>query len=263
MTEAWIDLPGGVFPMGNMAGQHPEDGEGPEREIELAPFRLARTTVTNRQFSRFVEATGYRTTAEREGASLVFHGQLVEPQTWPIADAKVPWWRWVKGAHWSQPWGPGHDAPDPDLPVVQVSWFDAVAYADWAGAHLPTEAQWELVAKAESPDPLIWQGRFPDAPERPPYPVAADMGMANALGAYHMCGNVWEWVADRFTILHSPRPQKDPKGPLNGKERVLKGGSFLCSPSYCARYKPSSRRGSLPEVSTSHQGFRVARTEAR
>jgi len=245
--------------MGAVDGPHPEDGEAPARAIHQSAYRIGRTTITNRVFSKFVSVTGYQTLAEQHGGSHVFQGQLSDPEQHPLIATIAPWWRWVTGASWRKPDG-RHDAQD-NLPVVHVSLADALAFCDWSGTRLPTEAEWEQAAGSQKGiTPHIWQGEFPNDPLVPPGPRPANDAIANEFGVIHACGNVWEWTADRFTKLHSPRPDFNPKGPLNGQQFVVKGGSFLCSPSYCARYRPSSRRAESPDATTSHLGFRVATT---
>lgn len=252
----FADIPEGAFTMGAVDGPHPEDGEGPARAIHLSAYRIGRTTVTNLSFSKFVSATGYKTLAERRGGSHVFQGQLSEPDAHPVVSTIAPWWRWVDGANWKSPNGQS-EAQD-DLPVVHVSLMDVAAYCDWSDTRLPTEAEWERAAGSQQGiTPHTWKGEFPDAPVAPPGPRAANDAAANEFGVFHACGNVWEWTADRFTKLHSPRPGLNPKGPLNGRQFVVKGGSFLCAPSYCARFRPSSRRAEDPDATTSHLGFRV------
>lgn len=243
--------------MGAADGSHPEDGEGPVRPVRLGPYFLSATTVSNQHYRAFVMATGYRTAAEAAGGSLVFAGQLDDPEAHPVPDRALPWWRWVKGACWSMP--DGATAARDDLPVVHLSLQDALEYCTWAGVRLPTEAEWECAATpAVDARPHIFSGSFPDQPDSFPGPVAVDAAPANANGVIHACGNVWEWTADRFTRLHSPREVRDPKGPLNGARFVVKGGSYLCCPSYCARFRPSSRRAELPGTTIGHTGFRVA-----
>lgn len=243
--------------MGAADGPHPEDGEGPCREIALDAYSIARTAVSNEDFAAFVAATGYRSVAEIAGGSHVFVGQLADPDAHPVVAPATPWWRWVAGACWHRPDGLSPAAPD--MPVVHVSFADALAYCAWMGGRLPTEAEWEHAAGTQAGlQPHIWQGEFPDRPKSPPGPKPVADARPNEFGLYHACGNVWEWTADRFARLHSPRPDRNPKGPLNGEARVVKGGSFLCAPSYCARFRPSSRRGETPDATTSHLGFRVA-----
>lgn len=243
--------------MGSDTAPHPEDGEGPAREVFVSQFQMATTAVANRDFQAFVDSTGYVTTAEQVGFSLVFMRQLDDPDRFSIVDPVVPWWRIVPGANWRQP---GSGRADPALPVVHVSHEDVLAYCEWSETRLPTEAEWERAAEPALNDPQIWQGRFPDAPVGRVGPVAVDDSSPNPLGLHHMCGNTWEWTADRFARLHGTRKAHDPKGPLNGSARVVKGGSFLCDPSYCARFARSSRRGEHPLTTTGHTGFRVART---
>lgn len=251
----FVRIPAGDFRMGAMDAPHPEDGEGPERQVELSEFFIRRATVTNAHFAEFTGATGYLTQAEERGASHVFQGQLEKPEQFSIISSAAPWWRNVEGASWRFP--NGHAAAIPDLPVVHIARGDAIAFCKWAGTRLPSEAEWERAACGTSPAGInIWLGRFPDVPSGRPGPLPANSGKTNPAGLNHCCGNVWEWVSDRFTSLHSPRRLTNPKGPLNGAEYVVKGGSFLCCPSYCARFRPSSRRAEVPEATTSHLGFR-------
>lgn len=261
-AEAFAIIPAGGFTMGAADGPHPEDGEGPPRPITLPAFRIARAAITVADFAAFVAATGHVTGAERAGGSLVFAGEVPDPERHAPVSGAMPWWRWVPGACWRAPTGAGPASPD--LPVVHVCHADALAFCAWAGARLPTEAEWECAAGPAGNATLnIWRGRFPDAPAGPCGPVAAGSGRPNANGLYHARGNVWEWVADRFCRLHGPRPQHDPKGPLNGRHFVVKGGSFLCCPSYCARFRPSSRRPEPPEATASNLGFRMAADRPR
>lgn len=273
----FISLAGGWFAMGAEDGPHPEDGEGPVREVFVDPFALAATAVTVDEFSDFVSATGYLTVAERLGSSFVFYA-FCEDAARFSAPAQAPWWREVPKACWHAP--DGHNKPMQDIlahPVTHIAREDALAYCHWSGTRLPTEAEWEFAARGllkGQPYPWgsileldgihrsnVWQGSFPDANS------AADgyEGTAPAkaygpqgYGFFNMTGNVWEWVADRFTRLHSPRPVRNPKGPLNGQSYVAKGGSYLCHASYCARYRTSSRQALAGNTTTGNLGFRVA-----
>ena len=274
-----IDLPGGVFRMGCADSPYPADGEGPVRQVELRPFALAATTVTNADFAGFVQATGYRTDAERYGWSFVFAGLL--PHGFPPtrAVAAAPWWRQVVGAFWRRPEGPGSALTGrEDHPVVHVSWSDASAYCSWAGGRLPTEAEWEFAARGgleQQPYPWgdqltpggrhmmnVWQGSFPDnnsAEDGYVGTAPADAYPANAFGLRSMTGNVWEWCSDWFsTQFHHRARRIDPTGPMVGTARVLRGGSFLCHSSYCLRYRTSARMGNTPDSSSGNVGFRVA-----
>lgn len=148
LAEELLTLPGGFFDMGARQSRFPEDHDSPRRKVRLSPFRIAATSCTNAQLARFIEATGYRTVAEVEGWSFVFHLLLADEAAWPQSPPGVPWWRRVDGACWSAPEGPGSDLDGrKDHPVVQIAWYDAVAYCIWAGLQMPTEAQWEFAAR--------------------------------------------------------------------------------------------------------------------
>jgi formylglycine-generating enzyme len=261
------------------AWAYPGDGEGPEHEVELSSFRIGRTTVTNRQFFDFVEATGWRTDAEKYEWSFVFGGLLPDdfPPTRGVEAA--PWWRQVMGADWSHPEGAQSGVSDRgDHPVVHVSWNDAQAYCAWAGARLPTEAEWEVAARGGlEGQPFPWgdqlepdgshqmnvfQGEFPGGN------TGADgyLGTApvdtfdpNGYGLYNVCGNVWEWCSDWFGLeYYRTAPLLARAGPDTGAVRVQRGGSYLCHASYCRRYRVSARSGSEPDSSSSNVGLRVA-----
>lgn len=257
-----IRLPGGTFLMGSEDPlAYPGDGEGPVRAEDVEPFSLAATTVTVAQFAAFVEATRYITDAERFGDSLVFAG-LLPPDAPPTrAVAAAPWWRLVAGASWREPEGPGSGVAErADHPVTHVSQNDALAYAHWAGARLPTETEWEYAARGgleQRPYPWgderlpggearmkTFEGAFPDRPSEPVGTVPATAFPPNGFGLYNMTGNVWEWTASTFSAA-DPRP-------------VLRGGSFLCHDSYCRRYRTSARTPNTPDTSLSHTGFRIA-----
>ncbi len=271
-----VSLEGGWFQMGANDGPHPQDGEGPVRDVFVDAFAISMTTVTNGDFAGFVHATGYETTAERIGSSFVFHA-YIESGTETKPARQAPWWHEVRGACWNRPYGPTSNLEDlSDHPVTHVSLENAHSYCAWAGMRLPTEAEWEFAARGGlqgAPFPWgdelcpngqhrcnIWQGDFPHrncfddgygatAPARCYQP--------NGYGFYAMTGNVWEWTADRFTRLHSPQPTRNPVGPLNGTQFVAKGGSYLCHASYCLRYRTLSRQALSPHSTAGNLGFRV------
>jgi formylglycine-generating enzyme required for sulfatase activity len=288
--------------------------ERPAHRVRLEGFWIDETPVTNREFARFVRATGYRTTAERvpeweelkkslppgtpkPDASKLVPGSLVySPPSHPVSlDDLANWWRWVPGASWKHPEGPGSDIRGRDAePVVQVSWDDAVAYAKWAGKRLPTEAEWEYAARGGLEGKRFnwgdefrpsgrymantFQGHFPDKPvPEDGFPGRSPVRAfpANGYGLYDMAGNVWQWTADwysvdYFAVLAGQGVSRAPAGPAKtfdpaepyAAKRVIKGGSFLCNVSYCESYRPSARRGTPPDTGSEHVGFRCVRAGA-
>lgn len=264
-----IEVPGGTYVMGERSAlANAADGEEPV-EVAVSSFHLQATTVTNEHFARFVEETSYCTTAERVGSSFVFAGLLPEDFGPTRGVASAPWWREVEGACWSAPEGPQSDiAGRGDRPVVHVSLFDAVAYADWCGLRLPSEAEWERAARAgtdtvwpwgDDREPggrhamNVWQGAFPTHDEGADGYVGTAPVRAfepNPWGLWNMVGNVWEWTVDDFGVRFAG-------GERTGR-RAFKGGSFLCHASYCNRYRPSGRIGLPPESTAGNVGFRCA-----
>lgn len=301
-------VPGGRFRMGS-DDFYPD--ERPVHEREVAPFRLDRTAVTNDAFARFVAETGHVTVAERELDTAAFPdlppaqrepGALVFTPTAGPVDLRdwTRWWRWQPGAQWRHPEGPGSTvAGRGDHPVVQVAYEDALAYARWAGARLPTEAEHELAARGGGDDRVpfawgeepypggvarahTWLGRFPYDARGPFGATTAPVGSypPGGYGLLDMIGNVWEWTGDPWTDRHHPpgtapvdaqgRPSllapaapaaDDGAGaalPPSVRRRVLKGGSYLCSPDYCLRFRPAARSPQAEDTATTHIGFRCA-----
>ena len=273
-------IPAGEALLGNVdVHAYPGDGEGPVHPVRLEAFELAPHAVTNDEFGRFAEATGYRTEAERFGWSFVFGGLLPDdfPETRAVAAA--PWWRQVEGASWCRPEGPQSTLGGRgDHPVVHVSWNDALAFCAWAGARLPTEAEWEYAARGglegrvypwgDELEPggehrmNVWQGTFPtDNTLADGYLGTApvDAYAPNGFGLHNMTGNVWEWCADWFDPHTYARDRREhPQGPPGGTHRVTRGGSYLCHASYCRRYRVAARNALTPDSSTGNTGFRCA-----
>jgi len=298
-----IFVPGGVFTMGS-DDHYPE--EAPSHRVRVDDFAIDAHQVTNQQYGEFVRATGYSTVAERPldlalypdaPAENLVPGSLVFTGTPGPVDLRhiSQWWRWTPGACWSSPNGPGSSVKRrPDHPVVHVAYEDAAAYADWAGARLPTEAQWEYAARGglegavytwgDEPRPggkimaNTWDG--PDFPWRSTresgFIGTAPVGSfpSNGFGLFDMAGNVWEWTTDWWAARHPDEVEKPccvPANPRGGDEqqsydraqtqfrvgrRVVKGGSHLCADTYCLRYRPAARRPQMVDTGMSHLGFR-------
>ena len=275
-----VFVPAGRFTMGSDAA-FPE--EGPASPQSVSGFWIDRTEVTNAEFAAFVGATGYRTLAERgvrvapePDSPLIAGSAVFRPDG---AGGRVrgleAWWKFVPGAHWRAPEGPGSTLEGREHhPVVHVAWEDAAAYADWAGKSLPTEAQFEYAARTSARKNAAgeysantWQGAFPTRNE----PADGHAGAApvacyepNALGLYDLVGNVWEWTASAYYPRHDfAAVAEHPEGydPLQPGEpvAVLKGGSYLCAPDYCMRYRPQARIGQSKGLGASHIGFRTVR----
>jgi sulfatase modifying factor 1 len=288
MLTELLDLPAGSFRMGS-TDFYPE--EAPVHSVTVAAFSIERHPVTNAQFAEFVSDTGHVTVAERPldpadfpgvpPADLVPGALVFQPTDGPV-DLRNwrQWWTWAPGASWRHPFGPESSIEDRlDHPVVQVAYPDAAAYATWAGRRLPSEAQWEYAARAgaqtayawgdeAAPDGQLmantWQGRFP-------YRNDGALGWAgtspvgtfppNGFGLVDMIGNVWEWTTTPYTPRHRtdqptccpppPPPSGDPA--IN---QALKGGSHLCAPEYCHRYRPAARSSQSQDSATTHIGFR-------
>ncbi len=297
-TAGMVRLPGGVFSMGAQPAR-PE--EGPARRVRLKAFWIDRTDVTNAAFARFVAATGYVTEAERPLDPALYPGltarqrrpsSLVFVGARPGVDLRDPsqWWRIVPGADWRHPGGPGTDiAGEDSLPVVQVGYSDALAYARWLGRDLPTEAEWEYAARggldgerfvwgagddpatSKRPRANVWQGVFPvlntgaDGYKASPSPVGCFA--ANGFGLYDMAGNVWQWTRDWYRPGLDDAGGAEPGGPPmtaaydpndpGRPKHVIKGGSFLCSDNFCWRYRPAAREAGPPDAGASHIGFRT------
>ncbi len=263
ILQEMVFIKGGDFVMGTKEGL---PHEGPVHKITVPSFWIDQHEVTVAQFSEFVSATGYQTEAEQYGWSGVF-------------DVAAGAWMKKDGADWRRPDG---RLPAASLkePVTQVSWNDAMAYAKWAKKRLPTEAEFEFAARGGLDakkyawgDELrphgkylanYWQGTFPQrdlgedgfigrAPVKsfPP----------NGYGLYDMMGNVWEWCADWFSEdYYQTSPALNPRGPSEGQDRVIRGGSWLCSENYCTGYRVAARNHSAPDSGLNNLGFRCART---
>jgi formylglycine-generating enzyme len=297
-----VFVPGGEFRMGSDR-HYPE--EAPVHRVRVDGFWIDRTPVTNRQFRKFVNATGHVTFAEIAPRAEDYPGALphmlkagslvFSPPSGPV-DLKdwSQWWRFKFGADWRRPYGPRSSISGmDDHPVVHVAYRDAEAYARWAGKDLPSEAEWEFAARGgldgapyawgeefepgDKPMANTWQGAFPHENHKTDgwartSPVGAFP--ANGYGLHDMIGNVWEWTTDFWSTGHpadAPKACCVPQNPRGAAEetsydpcqpeiriprKVLKGGSHLCAPNYCQRYRPAARHAEPVDTSTSHVGFR-------
>ena len=303
----WVE--GGAFEMGGDNEQARPD-EYPKHPVRIKGFWIDKTEVTNAQFAAFVEATGYITTAEQEVELEEIMAQLPPGTPPPPPEALEPfslvfqipegggqhgpqdWWAIVKGANWRQPQGPGSSIKGlENYPVVHISWYDAMAYAKWAGKRLPTEAEWEYASRGglqkniypwgndqiddSQPQANYWQGTFPTSNERTDGYLRMSPVKSfppNAYGLYDMAGNVWEWVSDWYhsdyyaynkknNLVDNPIGPGSSYDPLNPAtpQKVVRGGSFLCNESYCSGYRTAARMKSSPDTGLEHTGFRCVR----
>ncbi len=311
--KGMIWIPGGEFTQGaipndSMAMKH----ENPAHPVSVDGFFMDITEVTNAQFKKFVDATNYITIAERE---IIWeemkkqlppntpkpHDSILQPGSLVFKKTKesVPnlydysqWWSWKIGANWKHPLGPGSSIKGKDTyPVVHIAFEDALAYCNWAGTRLPTEAEWEYASKGKNKNTIFfwgndssdlskrantWEGEFPSQNTKADsYENKAPVGSypSNSFGLYDMAGNVWEWTQDWYNVnyytllkkqgqIHNPKGAEKPYNPNNPamQEKVIKGGSFLCNVSYCASYRNSARMATSLDSSMEHLGFRTVLT---
>jgi formylglycine-generating enzyme len=279
-------IPAGEFTMGS---DHGLEDEAPSRKVRLSAFYIDTHEVKNSEFERFVQATGYVTTAERPPRAKDFPGVPLKDLVPGSGVFKGEAWSFVPGASWRHPEGPGSSLKGKEEhPVVQVSYEDAEAFAKWAGKRLPTEAEWEYAAKYKTeksefvwglndisetkPEANIWQGQFPEKNlNADGFETTAPVGQfaSTGVGLHDIAGNVWEWTSDWYhpeASKHStgdnptgPAESFDPAEPKIAK-RVIKGGSFLCSRSGCRGYRPSARKPASPDTGLMHLGFRCVKT---
>lgn len=284
-------IPGGKFMMGADNDQASED-EYPKHKVTVSPFWIDEHEVTNAQFAKFVEATGYMTTAERKpdweeikkqlppgtpkpddsklvAASLVF----TPPSQAVDLNNYAQWWSWVPGASWRHPEGPDSDIKGKEnFPVVHVSWDDAIAYCKWAGKDLPTEAEWEFAARGGLINNIYpwgnehiskgkakansWEGHFPNVnTAKDGFTGLAPVKSfaANGYGLYDMAGNVWEWCSDWYRNDYY-ETSNQPNGINNPKGPA---DSYDPDEPYIA--KKVSRGGSFMCNDSYCSGYRVAR----
>lgn len=314
VPEGMVWIPGGKFNQGAVEGdQMATVQEKPAHPVGVDGFFMDETEVTNAQFKRFVKETGYKTLAERDinweelkeqlppgtpkpPDSVLQPGSLVftkTPTSVPNLYDYSQWWDWKIGANWKHPQGPGSSIKGKDnFPVVHIAYEDAMAYCEWAGRRLPTEAEWEYAARGGLKNAIFswgndetrlsemtntWEGEFPTSnTQEDGFENIAPVKSfpPNPYGLYEITGNVWEFTQDWFHTAYyqelfekglviNPQGASAPHNPHNSriKEKVIKGGSFLCAASYCASFRPSARMGNAMDSSQEHLGFRTVVTE--
>jgi sulfatase modifying factor 1 len=311
--ERMVWISGGEFSMGaldprasDQVAMHGADDARPIHRVFVDGFWMDKTDVTNEEFARFVKATGYVTIAERKPAvedfpgappeNLVAGSVVFSPPDRPVPlNNHFQWWSYVKGANWRHPEGPQSNLKGRGkYPVVQVAYADALAYAQWAGKRLPTEAEWEFAARGglagkrypwgdEFRPSGKWmanthQGRFPvtDTGEDGYVGIAPVAQFPpNRYGLYDMAGNVWQWTSDWYRpdyyaqLLLAGTLARNPQGPDSSydpaepteKKKVHRGGSFLCTDQYCSRYVVGTRGKGEVSTGTNHLGFRCVKTK--
>ncbi|WP_103072348.1 formylglycine-generating enzyme family protein [Aquimarina sediminis] len=311
IPDGMVWIPGGEFTQGALKNDtlimaH----EKPAHQVSVDGFFMDITEVTNGQFKKFVNKTGYITIAEREviweeikkqlpNDAPKPHDSILQPGSLIFKKTKesVPnlydysqWWQWKIGANWKHPLGPDSSIEGKDnYPVVHIAYEDAIAYCNWAGRRLPTEAEWEYASRGKNEKNTIffwgndqtilnkyantWEGEFPTYNTLTDgYENKAPVGFysPNSYHLYDMAGNVWEWTTDWYNVkyykqlkqqgvIHNPKGAAKPFNPNNPtlQEKVIKGGSFLCSDTYCASYRNSARMATSIDSSLEHLGFRT------
>jgi sulfatase modifying factor 1 len=309
-SPGMVWVPGGTFVMGTDEDEA-YDHERPAHQVKIDGFWMDETEVTNEQFKTFVEATGYLTVAERKPRwedlkkqsppgtppppdTLMVAGALVfNPPKQPVMlHDYSQWWKWLPGADWKHPDGPGSNLEGRShFPVIHIAYEDAQAYCEWAGKRLPTEAEWEFASRAGAEqqryawgNELKYNGKFMANTFQGSFPNfnSGEDGFEklspvksfppNAFGLYDMIGNVWEWTSDWYHVgyfkqLASNKVSVNPRGPDKWYDpnepyaikRVSKGGSFLCADDYCINYRPSARQGTSFDSGMSNLGFRCVK----
>lgn len=309
VKEGMVWIPQGVFQMGGNSEEARKD-EYPQHPVQVDGFWMDQTEVTNAEFKKFVEATGYTTTAEiapdweeikkelppdtpkpadslLQAASLVF-----EATEGPVnLNAYDSWWKWQPKTSWKQPKGPKSSIEGKENhPVVHISWYDAQAYAKWVGKRLPTEAEWEWAARGGKKEGIYpwgneqvnkgkaktnsWEGSFPyenNLRDLFFYTAPVASFEPNPFGLYDMAGNVWEWCSDWYAYDYyttlADKKAVNPQGPDTSydpyqpylKQKVMRGGSFLCNDAYCSGYRAAARMKSSPDTGLQHTGFRLVK----
>ncbi len=309
VNDGMVWVPSGSFTRGIEDAQSKRD-EGPQHRVFVDGFWMDQTEVTNDEFAAFVAETNYVTTAEKvpvweeikkelppgtpkppdsvlQAASLVF-----TPTKGPVdLNNYEVWWKWQPKADWKHPKGPMSSIEGKgDHPVVHISWYDAQAYAEWAGKRLPTEAEWEWAARGGDKEGIYpwgkepleegkakantWEGTFPfENKQRDLFFYTAPVASfePNPFGLYDMAGNVWEWCSDWYDynyyqnfkeeMAQNPKGPKTPYDPYQPylKQKVMRGGSFLCNDAYCSGYRVAARMKSSPDTGLQHTGFRLVR----
>ncbi len=294
----WI--PGGTYTMGS--DNHYEE-EAPAHKVTVDGFWMDKYELTNGEFRKFVDETGYVTFCELPPNPDDYPGALPEmlipasvvfskPQRSVDLSNHYNWWAYIQGANWMHPFGPESNIEGKDnFPVVHLAYTDVEAYAKWAGKDIPTEAEWEFAARGgiegaefawgnelypeSKPAANTWQGDFPiENTLDDGFELIAPVGSypPNGYGLYDIIGNVWEWTTD-FYQYHKNNAQTccasnprggiaegsyDPRSPdIFIPRRVMKGGSYLCAPNYCRRYRPAARMAQPVDTSTCHVGCRL------
>ena len=260
IPEGMVYVQGGFTQIGTTDGM---SFERPMFWVEVKPFFMDISPVTVAQFRKFIEATHYKTYAENFGDGGIF-------------DYKTKEWTLKKGANWEYPLGKENMKPTDNQPVTQVSWYDAAAYANWAGKRLPSEIEWEHAARNAVNDRNIypfgneleangkalantWNGVFPEFNKNTDgflYTSPVGFFGKTPLGLTDMTGNVWQWCDNwKFNYANIANGIM----PTDTIEKVQKGGSFLCEPGWCHGYRVSGRSFTSPETSLLHVGFRCVK----